>query len=191
MFQNWCYGRYEEHILFHQSQFNPSKIILEKEFLYKSHSGQLRKYARSKRKGEILFRRPVGTFGEVRDADITCMTKMESTVCIGRRNGRVKILSIDPNENDAIEETNVSSTPCAQQRVEAVDFSGELFATSTLQRTALWHKSYELDMPFIECVAELGDGFKCLRLSPNVDRLAMGKYKDTSRKGLHLVDLTT
>lgn len=191
VFQNWCYGRYEEHILFHQSQFNPSKILLEKEFLYKSHSGQLRKYARSKRQGEILYRRPVETFGEVRDADITCMTKNERTVFIGRRNGRVKILSIDPNENDAIDETNVCSTAAADQRVEAVDFSGDVFVTSTLQRAALWHKRYELDMPYIDCVNELGDGFKCVRLSPNVDRLAMGKYKDTSRNGLHLVDLET
>lgn len=145
--------------------------MLEKEFLYKSHFGQLRKYARSKRKGEILYRRPVEVFGEVRDADITCMIKNESTVFIGRRNGRVKILSVDPNENDSIEDTNVSSTAGSEQRVEAVDFSGELFTTSTLQRTALWHKCYELDMPYIECVAELGDGFKCIRLSPNVDRL--------------------
>lgn len=147
---------------------------MEKEFLYKSHSGQLRKYARSKRKGEILYRRPVETFGEVRDADITCMTKVESIVFIGRRNGRVKILSVEPNENDSIEDTNVSSTASAEQRVESVDFSGDLFATATLQRAALWHKRYELDMPFIEGVAELGDGFKCIRLSPNVDRL--GKY---------------
>lgn len=191
LFRNWCYGRYEEHILFHQSQFNPSKILLEKEYLYKSHSGQLRKYARAKRSGEILYRRPVDTFGEVRDADITCMTKSESTVFIGRRNGRVKILSVDPNENDSIDETNVSSVAGAEQRVEAVDFSGELFATSTLQRAALWQKRYELDMPYIDCVHELGDGFKCIRLSPNADRLAMGKYKDPARKGLHLVDLAT
>lgn len=119
------------------------------------------------------------------------MTKCASTVFIGRRNGCVKILSVDPNENDAISETNVSSTAGAEQRVEAVDFSGELFVTATLQRAALWHKHYELDMPYLDCVAELGDGFKCMRLSPNVDRLAMGKYKDASRKGLHLVDLAT
>lgn len=189
LFQNWCYGRYEEHILFQQSQFNPSKIFLEKEFLYKSHSGQLRKYARSKRKGEILYRRPVETFGEVRDADITCLMKINNDVFIGRRNGRVKIISTDPNENDSIDETNVSSY--SEQRVEAVDFSGDLFATATLQRAALWQRRYELDMPYLEEVAELGDGFKTIRLSPNIDRLAMGKYKDLTRKGLHLVDLAT
>lgn len=191
VFQNWCHGRYEEHILFHQSQFNPSKIFLEKEFLYKSHSGQLRKYARSKRKGEILYRRPVETFGEVRDADITCLTKSNGTVFIGRRNGRVKIISVDANANDSIDETNVSSKIYSEQRVESVDFSGDLFATSTLHRAALWQRQYELDMPYLDTVAELGEGYKCIRLSPNVDRLAMGKYKDASRKGLHLVDLAT
>lgn len=191
VFQNWCYGRYEEHILFQQSQFNPSKIFLEKEFLYKSHSGQLRKYARSKRKGEILYRRPVETFGEVRDADITCLAKHDNDIFFGRRNGRVKILSTDPNENDSIDETNVSSNAYSEQRVEAVDCSGDIFATSTLQRAALWQRRYELDMPYLEVVAELGDGFKTIRLSPDVGRLAMGKYKDASRKGLHLVDLAT
>lgn len=188
IFQNWCYGRYEEHILFHQSQFNPSKIFLEKEFLYKSHSGQLRKYARSKRKGEVLYRRYIEAYGEVRDADITCLTKNDSTVFIGRRNGRVKIISVDANENDQIDETNVSNS---EQRVESVDFSGELFATATLQMATLWQKRYELDMPYLDSVAKLGDGFKCIRMSPNVDRMAMGKYKDASRKGLHLVDLET
>lgn len=191
LFQNWCYGRYEEHILFHQSQFNPSKIFLEKEFLYKSHSGQLRKYARSKRKSEILYRRPIETFGEIRDADITCLAKKDGTIFIGRRNGRVKIISLNMNENDPIDETNVCPNICSEQRVESVDLSDDLFVTSTLQRAALWQKRYELDMPYLDCVAELGEGFKCIRLSPNVDRLAMGKYKDSSRKGLHLVDLAT
>lgn len=177
--------------MFHQTQFNPSKIFLEKEFLYKSHSGQLRKYARSKRKGEILYRRPVETFGEVRDADITSLMKNESTVFIGRRNGRVKIISTDPNGNDSIDETNVSSTAYADQRVESVDCSGDSFATATLHRAVLWQRRYELDMPYLESVAELGEGFKCIRLSPDVDRLAMGKYKDAARKGLHLVDLAT
>lgn len=191
VFQNWCYGRYEEHILFHQSQFNPSKILLEKEFLYKSHSGQLRKYARSKRSGEILYRRPIDTYGEVRDADITCLSKNEGTVLIGRRNGRVKMISIENNENDPIDEINVSSNVHSEQRVESVDFSGDLYATATLQRAALWQKRYELDMPYLDTVAELGEGFKCVRLSPNVDRMAMGKYKDPSRKGLSLVDIAT
>lgn len=192
MFQNWCYGRYEEHILFHQSQFNPSKIFLEKEFLYKSHSGQLRKYARSKRHAEILYRRPIETYGEVRDADITCLTKMDGTIFIGRRNGRVKMISVDGNDdNDPIDETNVSSNAHSEQRVESIDFSGELFATATLQRAALWQKRYELDMPYLDTVAELGEGFKCIRLSPNADKMAMGKYKDPSRKGLSLLDVAT
>lgn len=188
IFQNWCYGRYEEHILFHQSQFNPSKIFLEKDYLYKSHSGQLRKYARSKRKGEILYRRYIEAYGEVRDSDITCLTKNDGVVFIGRRNGRVKIISVDNNDNDPIDETNVSN---AEQRVESIDFSGDLFATATLQKATLWLKRYELDMPYLDSVADLGDGFKCIRISPNIDRMAMGKYKDASRKGLHLVDLET
>lgn len=176
MFQNWCYGRYDEFIFFHQSQFNPSKIFLEKEFLYKSHSGQLRKYGRSKRDREILYRRPIETYGEVRDADITSLTKNDGTVFFGRRNGRVKVLSVDTNDNDPMDETNVSSNMHSEQRVESVDFSGELFATATLQRAALWQKRYELDMPYLDAVAELGEGYKCIRLSPSVDRMAMGKY---------------
>lgn len=191
IFQNWCYGRYEEHILFQQSQFNPSKIFLEKDFLYKSHSGQLRKYARSKRRGEILYRRPVETYGEVRDADITCLTKNDETIVIGRRNGRVKLISLDNNENDPLDEINVSSNAFSEQRVESVDVWNDLYTTATLQRVALWQKRYELDMPYLDAVAELGVGFKCIRFSPDADKLAMGKYKDTSRQALHIVDLTT
>lgn len=191
VFQNWCYGRYEEHILFNQSQFNPSKICLEKDFLYKSHGGQLRKYARSKHKREILYRRPIETYGEVRNADITCLTKHDGTVFMGHRNGRVKMFSVEMNENEPIDETNVSSNINSEQRVESIDFSGDLFATSTLQRAVLWQKRYELDLPFLDAVAELGEGFKCLRFSPNVDRMAMGKYKDSNRSGLQLVDVAT
>lgn len=150
----------------------------------------MRVYRRSKRGYEILYRQPIRTFGQIKNADITSLMKNDETVFIGRRNGSVKIISMDNNESDS-DEMNVSSHIKYEQRVESIDFSSDLFVTTTLHRTALWKKRFDLNVPYLDLSNELGDGYKCLRLSPNVDRLALGKYKDSTRKALNLVDLET
>lgn len=80
IFQNWCSGSYDEHIMFNQPQFNPSKIHSEKKLLYKSYKGQLRVYRRLKNNVDVLCRKHTESFGNVRDSDIKCLQK-ENNQC--------------------------------------------------------------------------------------------------------------
>lgn len=168
--------------MFHQRQFNPSRIYLEKDFLYITHSGQLRAHKRLRNR-QILARKPHKTYGTENDSDITSFVKKDETIFVGRRNGHVMIVSSDRNE--CIDTTNTN-------RVEFVDFDGDVFVTTTLSSTSLWRRQYELGIPFLEPIAELnGGGNKCLRLSPNADRLATGKYNERARTALRLIDMET
>lgn len=174
--------------MFHQKQFNPSRIHLEKELLYITHGGQLRVHKRVKNR-QILSRKPCKTYGTETESDITSFTKKDGTIFIGRRDGHVTIISTDSNEtpilNERIDTTNTN-------RLEYVDFDADLFVTTTLNTTSLWRRQYELGIPFLEPIAELnGGGNKCLRLSPDAERLASGKYNERARTALHLVDIET
>lgn len=187
LFQNWCYGRYEEHVMFHQRKFNPSRIILEKDLLYITHGGQLRAHKRVKN-SQILARKPCKTYGTENESDITSFVKKDGTIFIGRRDGHVMITSIDSNESTISERIDTTNT----NRLECVDFDGDLFVTTTLNTTSLWRKQYELDIPFLEPIVEFnGVGNKCLRLSPDGERLATGKYNERGRTALRLIDIET
>lgn len=153
----------------------------------------MRVYRRLKNNEEVLCRKPIKSFENVHDSDITCLhkDKLTDNICIGKRNGRIKIISLNDFDNDSIDEINVCSRPNSEECVESIDFADELLVTSTLQRTSVWQKKYELDIPYLEPANELGNGYKCIKLSPNKTHLGMGKYKDTIRRALHLVDLET
>lgn len=115
--------------------------------------------------------------------------KDDQKIFIGRRNGRVKIIRL--SENDSSDETNVNFHTKTEHRIESIDFCHDTFITATLQKTLHWQLRYELEMPYLEPVAELGTCHKCVRLSLAADQVAMGKYKDTARKALRLVNLET
>lgn len=184
LFKNWCYGRYEEHILFHQRRFNPSQIFLEKDFLYITHGGQLRIHKRTKK--DLLKRKPDRLIGNVSEADITYFTKKDDTIFAGRRNGRILIISTD---TDSYVDEQIDSTP--SNRIDFLDFEKDLFITTTRDITKLWRKENELDIPYLDPVAEWKSGNKCLRLSPDVKSCAVGKYSERSKTALRLIDLET
>lgn len=187
LFQNWCYGRYEEHVLFHQRQFNPSRIFLEKDLLYITHGGQLRAHKRMRNR-QVLARKPCKTYGSENDSDITSFAKKDSTIFIGRRDGHVMVTSTDSSESPIADRIDTTST----SRLEFVDFNADLFVTTTLNTTSLWRRQYELGIPFLEPIAEVnGGGNKCLRLSPDGERLATGKYNERARTALRLTDIET
>lgn len=173
--------------MFHQKQFNPSRIVLEKELLYITHGGQLRAHKRVKSR-QILGRKPCKTYGTENESDITSFTKKDGTIFIGRRDGDVMIISVDSNEPSITEQIDTSNT----NRLEYVDFDGDLFVTTTLGTASMWRRQYELGIPFLEPIAELrGGGNKCLRLSPDAERLATGKYNERERTALRLFDVET
>lgn len=187
LFQNWCYGRYEEHVMFHQRQFNPSRIFLEKELLYITHGGQLRAHKRMRNR-QVLARKPFKTYGSENESDITSFAKKDSTIFIGRRDGYVMVTSTDSSESPIADRIDTTST----SRLEFVDFNADLFVTTTLNTTSLWRRQYELGIPFLEPIAEVnGGGNKCLRLSPDGERLATGKYNERARSALRLTDIET
>lgn len=185
IFKNWCHGRYEEHIFFHHKFFHPSHIHLEKDLLYITHGGQLRIHRRLK-KG-ILNRRPELAISEVRQPDITCFAKKENTIFAGRRDGCVFIASTN-NTNELIEE-HVDAT--TSHNIEFLDFDRDIFLTTTRTSTKLWRKQYELDVGYLEPMADLNGGNKCLRISSDARLCATGKYNEKTRTALRLVDLET
>lgn len=193
VFRNWCSGRYHERILFHQPHFNPTRIILEKDYLYKSHNGQLHKYKRTTDSNGIVEQPAARTVGAKDDAAITAMAKSDDTIFVGRQNGHANIIMMNEHDSDS-DATRVSADNNYGVPVEAVDVAGDLFATATLGRAAMWRRSHELDIPYLELVHELANGFKCLRFSPNGDCLALGKYRDRrgdKRQALRFVDVET
>lgn len=184
IFKNWCQGRYEEHIFFHHKHFNPSQIFLEKESLYITHGGQLRVHRRLKKR--IIKRKPERLIGRVLEADITYFTKKENTIFAGRRNGRVLIVSTD---TDSYVDEQIDTT--ASNRIDFLDFDKDLFVTTTRNSTNLWRKLYELDIPYLDPVATWNSGNKCLRLSPDANYCALGKYNEKARTALRIIDLST
>lgn len=81
---------------------------------------------------------------------------------------------------------DINSSP---RPIECLDFNKNVFAATTLNQTTVWHKKYELDVPYLEPVMDLNGSNKCLRISPETDRLVLGRYNEQSRTALRLVDL--
>lgn len=102
------------------------------------------------------------------------------------------IASTESNESSIVERVDTTTTTTNMNRLESVDFDADLFVTTTLSTTSLWRRQYELGIPFLEPIAELnGGGNKCLRLSPDAQRLATGKYNERARTALRLIDVET
>lgn len=194
MGNNWCNGRYQERVLFHQPFFRPSRIVLEREFLYKSFGGQLQKCLRSPNDGHIRTMPILKTFGSIDDQPITSMVKFDDTVFIGRANGNVKIMMVNDIDNDS-DETHVAQTPAqyCYEAVESVDLVEGLCVTSTLRQGSLWRISYELALPYLDKIYDLDSGYKCVRFSPNADCLALGKYRafEKYKQALRFLDIET
>lgn len=187
LYTNWTQGRYEEHKFFRHRYFHPAQIHLEHKYLYITVRGEICAHRRLC-KG-IINRRPDLIISSGNSADITCFVKKKNMLFLGQLNGCVQIRSIDNVDNMVeakVEDEQYNSVHCLDG-----DFERNIFLTITRTTTKAWRIDQELGISFLEKLAVIDSGNKCLRLSPDVRYCASGKYSDTNRRALHLIDIET
>uniref|UniRef100_A0A1L8DN95 Putative wd40 repeat in seven bladed beta propellers n=1 Tax=Nyssomyia neivai TaxID=330878 RepID=A0A1L8DN95_9DIPT len=183
--ENWRKGRYEETMFFPHRIPYASHIHLEKDWLYMTHGGQVRAHRR--RRKDSLKRFPDFSYGNARDPDITAFTKKDDTMFAGTMCGT--ILLHDPQHCDG---TNFFTQKIAsvKEYLNSVDFRNDIFVTTTNQTARVWRKEVELDFVLLETVHNLQQSFKCIKISPDGDKLAAGRYRDPLC-ALKIVDMET
>lgn len=182
IYQNWCFGRFEEQILFYTRQFHPTKLFLKKDKLYKTHGGELRIYKRLKNK-HLIDRKPIKTFGAEKEEDIISFSVKSNEIFTGRRDGSINVY-FDSAIDDISHVAHVD-------RVECVDFYNDLFVSTTLNETSLWSKKVELGIPNFDLLKSIPSGNKTVRLSPEGKRLATGKFSKEPGTALRMIDVET
>lgn len=142
---NWRNGKYDERILFKHNVMYPSQILLEKDFFYMSHGGQLRVHRRLKSKN-LVKERAHDVIGNSRDGDITGFVKEGYTIFGGRDNGYAFIY-----ENGEYFVERISDH-IGQRRafINAVDIHKDCFITASMTSMKIWRKIYELNMVSLE-----------------------------------------
>uniref|UniRef100_A0A6B2E8H9 F-box domain-containing protein n=1 Tax=Phlebotomus kandelakii TaxID=1109342 RepID=A0A6B2E8H9_9DIPT len=183
--ENWRQGRYEETMFFPHRVPYSSHIHLEKNWLYMTHGGQVRVHRR--RSKDFLKRFPDISYGNTRDPDITAFTKSGNTIFAGTMCGTV--LLHDPQHTSA---SNFISQKVAsvKEYLNSVDFRDSLFVTTTNQTAKLWRKEIELGFVMLESTCDLKQAFKCVKISPDGQQIAAGRYRD-AQCALKLIDVTT
>lgn len=189
IYRNWCQGRYSERIFCYRKFFHPATLHLERQWLYTTHGGQLRKLRRLK-KG-ILDHRPDWTIGDVRQSDITCFVKKNDVIFVGRQDGRIFTASSNALEDDEIMEEIAADDLRDRTHISSVDFDGDLFVTTTRVSTKIWRKTIELGVTYMEQICDALEGQKSVRISLDGKSCAMGKYNERKRKALRMFDLET
>lgn len=124
------------------------------------------------------------TFGSEKTDDITSFTKKSSEIFTGRRNGAINVYSTDLDCDEI--QCNAFS-----DRIESVDFHDRIFVSSTLNETIIWNKEFELEMPYLNLIKKIPSGNKSIRISPNGEQLATGKYSERPGTALHLINIET
>ncbi|XP_059607872.1 F-box/WD repeat-containing protein 4 [Phlebotomus argentipes] len=183
--ENWRQGRYEEIMFFPHRVPYSSHIHLERDWLYMTHGGQVRVHRR--RSKDFLKRFPDMSYGNTRDPDITAFTKAGSIIFAGTMCGTV--LLYDPQHCSGM---NFISQKIAsvKEYLNSVDFRNDIFVTTTNQSAKLWRKEIELGFVLLESTCDLQEAFKCVKISPDGDHMAAGRYRDPCC-ALKLIDMAT
>uniref|UniRef100_A0A1B0DE46 Uncharacterized protein n=1 Tax=Phlebotomus papatasi TaxID=29031 RepID=A0A1B0DE46_PHLPP len=183
--ENWCKGRYEESMFFPHRVPYSSHIHLEKNWLYMTHGGQVRLHRR--RSKDFLKRFPDQAYGNTRDPDITAFTKHGEIIFAGTMCGTV--LLHDP-QHCSVQNFISQKIASVKEYLNSVDFRGDVFVTTTNQTAKIWRKETELDFVLLESSHDLKQAFKCIKINPDGDKVAAGRYRDPNC-ALKLIDLAT
>ncbi|XP_067643970.1 F-box/WD repeat-containing protein 4 isoform X2 [Eurosta solidaginis] len=177
--RNWLQGRYREYDYYHHAQMFPTKLILERNFLYVTHMDYLRVYGRAN--NEPLQRRYQREISTSVRGDISSFTKKQDTIFVGRITGNCYIW-----EDGFAYDQQLHS---AKEYLHCVDFEDDLYVTSTNVCAKLWYRTNELGMVYLEELAELPQEFKVIKLSEGGERLFGGLYTDSGRQALREYDV--
>lgn len=164
----------------------PAYIHLERKRLYITNRGALRSYKRLQN-DEILSHRPITSVGRIKDADITCLVKKDEIIFAGRENG----FALVDYENDSQDIRLYNSENNRSQYINSVDFDDNVFVSASMKSLNVWRKCIELGMISFEEIWQYDDCYKCIKISPNGDKFAAGKYIDRKYMALQLFDFET
>lgn len=186
LYLNLSLGRYQENVFFNHKLMCPAYIHLERNLLYITNRGALRSYKRLPN-NEILSRRPASSVGRIKDADITCLIKKDDIIFAGRENG----FSLIDYENDSQEIRLYLSENNRSQYINCVDFDGDIFISASMKSLNVWRKCLEIGMISFEEISQYDNCYKCIKISPNRQKFAAGKYIDRNCMALQLFDFET
>lgn len=178
--ENWRLGRYEELGFFNLRGQYPTKLCLERDYLYLNCGGQIRVHRRQFR--GHLERRIYKEVGQQKDHEIVCFTKKGSTIFAGRTSGTAMIHCDD----EYTEEQRLH-----KGLINAVDFHDNVFVSTSNENTKVWTMFPELGMYYLEPAGTLTDPYHDLKIDPTGSTLVGGKFKDTEKNALRMHDLET
>ncbi|CAD7005915.1 F-box/WD repeat-containing protein 4 [Ceratitis capitata] len=177
--RNWLQGRYREYEYYHHAQMFPTKLLLERNFLYVTHMDYLRVYGRAN--NEPLQRRYKQEISSSIRGDISSFTKKGDTIFVGRVTGNCYIWE-DGYAND-------QQLHSAKEYLHCVDFEDDLYVTSTSVCAKLWRRTNELGLINLESIDEMRREYKVLKFADGGERLYGGLYTDTDRQALREFDV--
>lgn len=124
------------------------------------------------------------TFGSQKKDDIISFTKKSNEIFTGRRNGEINVYFTD---SDCFE----IQCNALNDRIESVDFHDGIYISTTLNETVIWKKEFELGIPCLDLIKKIPSGNKSIRISPDGERCATGKYSERPGTALRLVNIET
>lgn len=181
---NWINGRYTEQIYFNHNKFYPSKIYIDNENFYMTHTGMLRIHKRIKH-DDAIERKIYREIGSPIKSDISDFRKKNHLIFAGRICGNCFLY------NTITDDLNELKLHTAKEYLMSVEFLNNIYITSTDKICRLWHETYELGIMDLELKHEFNENFKCLDISPNNQKIIGGKYMDLNGEGLKEIDIET
>ncbi|EDW72849.1 uncharacterized protein Dwil_GK17228 [Drosophila willistoni] len=179
--KNWVSGTYQERPYYHHAQMFPTKLCLERDNLYITHTRYLRRYRRSSTDG--LQRRYEEEIRAPTNSDISDFVKKDDTLFAGRVCGTCFVW--DPEEGITEQKMHQAS-----EYLYCVDFVNELYTTSTDKCCKVWHRSQEFGLTHFDLVIQLPQhSFKSLKLSSDGQWLYGGLYTDKERRALRAIHI--
>lgn len=161
---------------------NGSQILLEKDFLYATSFGQIKIYKRNKSQKRILDdRRIYGEIGRRRDPDVISFVKKNETIFAGRFDGSCFVT----------DEENYSEQKLHDEFITSVDLFKDVYISSSCKATKIWRREDEMGLINLEEMLDLDECFHCVRVNSKRAEFVGGKFKDSEKRGLKLVDLST
>lgn len=148
--------------------------------MYLSRGGQIRSHRRIEKRH--LEKLTTLNIGDTRAPEINCFVKKGDCIFAGRQSGEGIVYcdgTVDVQRLHEFEDIN------------SVDFRDDVFVSTTNNCTKIWEQEKELGMQTLNEVVHLNEPFFTIRMNPGRACFAGGKFKDTKKTALKLVDIET
>ncbi|XP_058979993.1 uncharacterized protein LOC101889725 isoform X4 [Musca domestica] len=178
--KNWLNGCYREQQYFHRTKMFPTKLFLDKEWLYLSYACYISQHKRLK--NEAVQRKYFHEISSKNNNDISDFTKKHESIFAGRVSGGCFIY-----EDECMTEQQLH---CPKEYLWCVDFERNLYVTSTDHCSKIWRRSEEMGLLHLDLVSNLNGSYKALQFSNDGFRLYGGLYDSIiDRRALHEIDV--